>query len=189
MMKKIKPLILWTGALLAIAIALIVVESDFLWKVQHSNLFLFSSLFFQQQMVVSGGMLSYLGTFFTQFFYYPWLGVILLCGWWLLLLWLIKQAFRIPDKWTVVTLVPIAILLIANMDLGYWIYFMKQQGYFFVATIGTTAATALLWGFRALPDKLWIRITYIVFSVLAGYPLMGVYALAAALLMAIWSSR
>ena len=63
-------------------------------------------------MVVPGGMLSYLGAFFSQHFYYPWIGVILLCGWWLLLMWLTEQAFNIPDKWKVLTLIPVAILLV-----------------------------------------------------------------------------
>ena len=82
-----------------------------------------------------------------------------------------------------------AILLTNNMDLGYWIYSMKLQGYFFVPTIGTTAAVALLWGFRRLPQQLWLRIAYIILVVLIGYPLMGVYALGTALLIGIWTWR
>ena len=177
------------AALAATAFALLYVESDMLWKVQQQNLFLYSSLFFKQQMVVSGGMLSYLGAFFTQFFYRPWVGVLLLSGWWLLLLWLTVRAFRIPDRWNVVTLLPLAVLIVINMDLGYWIYLMKLRGYFFVPTIGTTAAVALLWGFRALPQRLWLRTAYVVVAVVAGYALMGVYALVAALLMAVWTWR
>ena len=188
-MNRIKSTAIWAVALVVIAFALIFFESDLLWKVQQYNLFLFSSLFFKQQMVVAGGMLSYLGTFFTQFFYYPWLGVVLLCGWWGLLLWLTKRAFCIPDRWNVVVLIPIAVLLTANMCLGYWYNFMKLQGYFFVATIGTTAAVALMWAFRKLPLQLWIRIAWTVVVVVAGYPLMGVYALGAALLMAVWQWR
>lgn len=188
-MKRLIPISLWLVALVAIAIVLLLVESDMLWKVQQFNLFLSSSLFFKQQMVVSGGLLSYLGSFFTQFFFYPWVGVMLLCGWWLLLMWLVKRAFSIPDKWCVVTLIPVALLLIANMDLGYWIYAMRLPGYFFSATIGTTAAAALLWAFRKLPQNLWMRIAYVVLVVLVGYPLMGVYGLAAALLMGIWTWR
>lgn len=189
MMKRLIPISLWLVALVAISIVLLLVESDMLWKVQQFNLFLSSSLFFKQQMVVSGGLLSYLGSFFTQFFFYPWVGVMLLCGWWLLLMWLVKRAFSIPDKWCVVTLIPVALLLIANMDLGYWIYAMRLPGYFFSATIGTTAAAALLWAFRKLPQNLWMRIAYVVLVVLVGYPLMGVYGLAAALLMGIWTWR
>ena len=104
-------------------------------------------------------------------------------------MWLVKRAFSIPDKWCVVTLIPVALLLIANMDLGYWIYAMRLPGYFFSATIGTTAAAALLWAFRKLPQNLWMRIAYVVLVVLVGYPLMGVYGLAAALLMGIWIWR
>ena len=188
-MKRFKSIAFWLGALIVIAIALLYVESDLLWKLQQYNLFLSSSLFFKQQMVVSGGMLSYIGTFFTQFFFYPWMGVLLLCGWWLLLMWLTKRAFCIPDRWIVLTLIPMAILLINNMDLGYWIYYMKLRGYFFVPTIGTTVAIALLWGFRRLPQQLWLRIVYIILVVLTGYPLIGVYALGTALLMGIWAWR
>ena len=185
-MKKLKTIYLWLGALIVIASVLLYAESDLLWKVQQHNLFLYSSLFFKQMMVVPGGMLSYLGSFFTQFFYHPWIGVLLLCGWWLLLMWLVKRTFSIPNRWIIITLIPVVILLVANMDLGYWVYIIKSKGYFFSATIGTTASVALLWGYRKLPENIWLRIGYIIFVVVAGYPLMGVYALGAALLMAIW---
>ncbi|UKK53484.1 DUF6057 family protein [Prevotella sp. E2-28] len=188
-MKRFKPIALWLGALIVVATALLYVESDFLWKVQQYNLFLYSSLFFKQMMTVSGGMLSYLGTFFTQFFYHPWIGVIMLCSWWLLLMWLVKRTFAVSEKWLVVTLIPAALLLVANMDLGYWIYVMKLHGHFFSSTIGTTAGVALLWGFRKLPEKLWLRICYVVLVVAAGYPLMGIYALTAAFLMGVWIWR
>ena len=188
-MKRFKPLALWLGALLAIAIALIVVESDFLWKVQQYDLFLYTTLFFKQQMVVPGGMLSYIGAFFTQFFYHPWLGVLMLCGWWLLLMWLTKRTFCLPDRWSIVTLIPVAILLTANMSLGYWVYTLGMRGYFFAPTIGTTAVIALMWVFRKLPDRLWLQAGFIVLVALTGYPLMGVYALAAVLLMGVWTWR
>ena len=149
-MKRFIPIFTWLTALLLIAIALLSFESDLLWKVQQYNLFLDTPLFFREQMVVSGGFLSYISCFFTQFFYHTWLGVLVLCGWWLLLMWLTKRTFRIENKKIVLTLIPVAILLIANMCLGYWHYFMRLRGYFFVATIGTTAAVAMLWAFRTV---------------------------------------
>ena len=85
-MKKRSFIAVWLLALVAIACALLVYENDLLWKVQEMNLFLNTSLYFKQQMVVSGGLLTYLGTFFTQFLHYPALGVALLCAWWLLLM-------------------------------------------------------------------------------------------------------
>lgn len=184
-MKRFLPIALWIGALLAIALTLINVESDLLWKTQEADIFLFTTLFFKQQMVVAGGFLSYVGAFFTQFFYHPWMGVTMLCGWWLLLMWLVKRAFCIPARWSTLPLIPVALLLTANMELGYWVYYMKMQGYFFAATIGTTAAVALLWAFRKLPDRLWLRTAFVVLTTAVGYPLMGIYGLAATLLMAI----
>lgn len=186
MMKRlIKPIALWLLTLTVLAIIMLSFEADLLWKVQQHNVFLNTSLFFHQMMAMPGGMLSYLGAFFTQHFYYPWAGVILLCGWWLLLMWQTKRAFNLPDRWTVVSVIPVAILLVANMDMGYWVYFMKMPGYFYAATIGTTAAVALIWAFRCLPENKWIRSAYIFVVTLAGYPLLGVYALAAVALMAV----
>ena len=194
-MKKLKPIALWLGTLTAVAFVLLFFEADQLWKVQQHNVFLNTALFFHQQMVVPGGMLSYLGAFFSQHFYYPWLGVVLLCGWWLLLMWLTKRAFRIPGQWMVLTVIPVAILLLTNMGLGYWVYVIKLHGFFYVPTLGVTAATALLWAFRKASSptlgkrSLWLQVAIIVVTALAGYPLMGVYALAAAVLMGIMTWR
>lgn len=186
-MKRVITFLPWIGALLLIAVALLCYESDLLWKVQQYNLFLDTSLFFREQMVVPGGFLSYVSCFFIQFFYHPWLGVLMLCGWWLLLMWLTKCTFRIADQWTVLALVPIAALLVADMSLGYWHYMMRLHGYFFVPTIGTTVAVAMLWVFRVLPAKL--RFAWVVLAAAIGYPLFGIYALAAVLLMGIWTWR
>ena len=194
-MKKLKPIALWLGTLTAVAFVLLFFEADQLWKVQQHNVFLNTALFFHQQMVVPGGMLSYLGAFFSQHFYYPWLGVVLLCGWWLLLMWLTKRAFRIPEQWMVLTVIPVAILLLTNMGLGYWVYVIKLHGFFYVPTLGVTAATVLLWAFRKASSptlgkgSLWLQVAIIVVTALAGYPLMGIYALAAAVLMGIMSWR
>ena len=186
-MKKYGSIIVWVVALVVIASALLLFEKDQLWKVQQMNLFLNSALFFKEQMVVAGGFLTWLGTWFTQFLYYPWLGVTLLCGWWLMLLFLMKKTFQTPSHWTVLLLVPVALLLLANMDMGYWIYMLKLHGYFFVTTIGTTMVVALLWGFRTISDKCLYRAIFLVATCVVGYPLMGIYGLAATLLMGLWA--
>ena len=180
---------IWLVALVVIAGALLLFESDQLWKVQQKNLFLCSTLYLKEQLVVPGGLLTWVGTWFTQFLYYPWLGVLLLCCWWLGLMAIIKRAFRISDRWAILMLIPVAILLIANMDMGYWIYMLKLRGYFFVSTIGATIVAALLWGFRCVPDKHYLRTGYIFVACALGYPLFGIYGLASALLMGIWSWR
>ena len=96
-------------------------------------------------------------------------------------MWLVKRAFQIPDRWMLLTLIPVGFLLIANTSLDYWIYILKLKGYFFSATIGTTVGVALLWLFRILPHNIWLRMVVVVLTVATGYPLMGAYALATAL--------
>ena len=189
MKQKHLAIAIWLLALVVIAGALLLFESDQLWKVQQKNLFLCSTWYFKDQLVVPGGLLTWVGTWFTQFLYYPWLGVLLLCGWWLGLMAITKRAFRIADRWAILMLIPVAILLIANMDMGYWIYMLKLRGYFFVSTIGATIVAALLWGFRCIPDKYYLRTGYIFVTCALGYPLFGIYGLASALLMGIWSWR
>ena len=180
-------IVAWLVALLAVAVVLLLFESDQLWKIQERNLFLCSTLFLKEQLVVPGGLLTWIGMWFTQFLYYPWLGVLMLCVWWLLLMGLIKRTFRIANRWAILMLIPVALLLLTNMELGYWIYMLKLRGHFFISTIGTTAVVALLWGFRCIPNKYYLRAVYIFLTAALGYPLMGIYGLVAALLMGIWS--
>ena len=113
----------------------------------------------------------------------------ILCVLWLLLLWLVKRAFQLPTEWMSLTLIPVGLLLLTIVDMGYWVYMLKLQGHAFVGTLGTTAVAALLWGFRALPDRYGLRPLMIVITAAFGYPLMGIYGLGAALLMGVWSCR
>lgn len=179
----------WGVALVVIAAVLCFCEADFLWKIEQQNLFLNTTLFLKEQLVTAGGLLVWVSAFFTQFFYYPWLGTLLLCCWWWLLMWLVLRTFRIPRRWAVLALIPTALLLLTIVDMGYWIYMLKLRGHVFVGTIGTSAVVALLWGFRRLPGHWLPQVLYTVAVSAAGYLLMGIYALAAALLMAVWSWR
>lgn len=182
--QKIKAWLLPLVALIAVGIVFTTYESDYLFKVQELNLFLYSKLFFEQQMVVSGGLLTWLGTYFTQYFYHPWLGVLLLCLWWALVMWLFKHAFHIADRYSALLLLPLALLAVSDADLGYWIYYLKLRGYFFASAIGFSGALAVVWAYRKLTTKWYLRTLWIAISVFALYPLIGAYALIAALCMA-----
>ncbi len=186
---KLIPSLIVVAALIGIAVILTVFESEYLWKVQELNLFLDTKAFFWQQMVVPAGMLTWLGTFFTQFFYIPWLGTVMLCAWWALFVWVSARAFRIPWKWLTVLLIPVALLLISDVFLGYWLYYIKLRGYFFVATIGMTAAVSMVWLYRLITSKYSLRTVFIVLATVCAYPLLGVYGLLATVLMAVISWR
>lgn len=186
-MKRYLYISFWLGILAVIAGVLLFYEGDLLWKLQELNLFLSTKLFFQQQLVVPGGLLTWVSTFFQQFLAWPLAGVLLLCGWWLLLMWLTKRTFRLPPFWASLALIPVGLLLLTVTDMGYWIYVLKLRGHVFAATIGTTTAVSLLWLFRLLPQRFLLQPAFIVAATLVGYPLIGIYGLAAALLMAAWS--
>ena len=188
-MKKYLPISILLVALLIVAGALLFFEADLLWKLQERNLFLDTSLFFDEQTVVPGGLLSWAGTWLTQFFYYPWLGTLVLCACWLLLMWLVKQAFALTDEWMPLALVPVGLLLLTIVDMGYWIYLLKLPGHAFVGTLGTIAVAALLWAFRALPRRWGLRLVFIAVTALVGYPLLGIYGIAATLLLGLYGWR
>lgn len=156
-------------------------ESNYLARVEEQNLFLHTPLFFNQCLVAPGGLLSWAGAFLTQLLYYPALGVAVLCLLWVLLVILLRFAFNIPARWMCVTLIPVTMLLLANVDLGYWIFYLKLRGYFFVPTLGMICAVATVWIYRALPRR--FRTVFLLLTVACLYPLMGFHALLAAILM------
>ena len=172
-----------------VAGVLLFFEVDLLWKVQEQNLFLDTRMFFNERMVEPGGLLSWAATWLTQFFYYPWLGILLLCACWLLLMWLVKKAFALTDEWMPLALVPVGLLLLTIVDMGYWVYLLKLPGHAFVATLGTIAVAALLWAFRVLPQRWGLRLVLIGVTAFVGYPLLGIYGIAATLLMGLYIWR
>lgn len=179
--------VVWLTALAVTAVLLLVYERHVLWKIQEQNLFLDTSIFFREQMVVPGGLLSYIGSFLTQLLFYPVLGVAVLCALWWLLMWMMRRTFSFSEQWTPLLLVPVALLLVANVDMGYWIYPVKLRGWYFDATLGVIAIVAMLWAYRKLSaNRIWRRVL-LVSATVVGYPLFGTYGLAMTLLMALWS--
>lgn len=177
------------AVLVALWVVMVNFESTLLFRVQEFNLFLYTPLFFKQCMVASGGLLTWLGSYFTQFFYHPWMGATFLCLWWALLMWLAKKAFNIPNKWAVLLLIPVALLAISDFQIGYWLFYLKARGYYFTATIGTTIVMALIWAYRSMPSKFFLNTLFIIISTVIAYPLFGFYGLLATLGMALITWR
>jgi len=120
------------------------------------------------------------GTALTQLFYYPWLGSLVLIGLWLLLVTVLSKACPVSERWQwLIYSIPV-MLLMSVTELGYWIYYLKQPGYFFRETLGYLSVALLLLFSR---PKRWGWIT----AVLAAgcYPLLGVYSVLALVLIAV----
>ena len=175
------------ATLLIVCVLLTVFEADMLYMAQEQNLFLHSPLFFQQQMVKAGGLLTWAGCYLTQFFYYPLLGVGMLALLWAIIMVLLRRVFGMKDLW--LTLVPVACLLLTITTLGYWVYYLKLPGALFDATVGTIIAVMLVWGYQSLPAKYFLRSAFIPLVACIGYPLFGFYGLWAVAMMGITAWR
>ena len=173
------------------AFKLISSESETLLRAQELNLWLPTGLYWKTLMQYPGGAASWLATYLTQYFYYPWLGVGILCGLWLIICGLLAWSFRLKGPWVALTaLVPLA-LLACFTQTGYWIYYQKLQGHLFVPTVGVLFATLCLVVQRLLSDYLPIRIAryarlvWMALVCILGYPFFGAWALGATGLLGI----
>jgi len=141
-------------------------------------------------MQYPGGAASWFATFLTQFFYYPWLGITILCGLWLVISLLAAWVYRLRGPWIALTaLVPLA-LMACFVQTGYWVYYQKLQGQFFVPTIGVLFATLCLAVQHLLNNTLsakvarWTSLGWMTLVCIAGYPFFGAWALGATGLLA-----
>ncbi|MCR4995034.1 MAG: DUF6057 family protein [Bacteroidales bacterium] len=173
-------------AILAIAgIRLVQQESELLLRAQELNLWLPTGLYWKTLMQYPGGAASWFATYLTQFFFYPWLGVAILCGLWLMICALLAWIYRLRGPWIALTvLVPLA-LLACFTQTGYWVYYQKLQGHLMVPTVGVLFATLSLAVQRLsdmfLPSRIarWLRLIWMGTVCIVGYPFFGAWALGA----------
>ena len=183
------------GVIVVAAIRLLQRDSEMLLRAQELNLWLPTGLFWKTLMQYPGGAASWLATYLTQYFYYPWLGVSILCGLWLIICLLLVWAYNLKGPWVALTaLVPLA-LCACLAQTGYWIYYQKLQGHLFVPTVGILFATLSLAVQRSihlcLPAKAarWTSILWLAIVCIIGYPLFGAWALGATGLLSIYCPR
>lgn len=177
------------GVLAVAGIRLVHLESETLLRAQELNLWLPTGLFWKTMMQYPGGAASWLATYLTQYFYYPWLGTAILCGLWLIICLLIAWVFRLKGHGVALTLlVPLA-LMACFVQTGYWIYYQKLQGHLFVPTVGVLFAMLCLCVQRlldgALPASItrWARHLWMAVVCIVGYPFFGAWALGATALL------
>lgn len=152
-------------------------------RVDSQSLFLFDDLFFKTSMNTPAGLLGYIGCFFTQFLYHPALGTAIFAAMLALVFWLTRKAFHISSSYTVVAMLPMFALLALNTQLGYWIYYIKLPGYWFIPVLGTIVGLLAIWLFNRASYKLHIPVIFL--WTVFGYPLFGFYALFSAICMAV----
>lgn len=158
---------------------LVIRNSDVLFMAQSKSFFTTNKQFLVECMQLPGGMIAYIASFLTQFFYHPWLGASIMIAIWVASLWLSKVAFKVNMAWMAVLAIPVVCLLVSMVDTEYWIFYLKQEGYWFYGTIGyfTVVVMVLIYSlFWKFTDKLMITVLMAL-----TYPLFGWYSLLAML--------
>ena len=158
-------------------------ESALLRRIDSLSLFLFDDLYFKEMTSVPAGLLSYVGCFLVQFFHYPVLGAAIYVYLLFAVYCLTRKVFGISRDYAFVALLPVFALLASNTQLGYWIFYLKMPGYYYMAVVAVILSLLSMWAFRKL-GNVW-RMPYLLVWTLVGYPVMGVYALASTLVMAV----
>ena len=159
-------------------------ENATLFRISDLSLFLFDEVYFNSMMSAPAGFLMYAASFLVQFFHYPILGATIYVAMLFAVYLQTKKVFDIPEKYSLLALLPVVALLATNTQLGYWIFYLKIPGYYYVALLATLAILSALRLFKALSVG-W-RIPFALLWLAAGYPLLGVYALVGAVLMAVY---
>ncbi len=159
-------------------------EKETLFRIQELNLFLPGKQFYQSLAAYPGGTLQWAACFFTQFFYYPAAGAAWLVVFWILSCLLLRSAFRLSGARGALTLLLPSALLAGIVQMGYFIYYIQLQGYYFTASLGILTALAAVWVFSRLNNrKSYAGTVWLAVWPAVGYPLFGAYALAASIYM------
>ena len=99
------PLIAGLAFLAITWLLLNIFEHEYLYRVQELSLWLPTEVYFDERMMVPGGLMSYIACFLTQFFYYPMLGSLLFVGLLFLVQLLTQKVFDIPARWGLLSII------------------------------------------------------------------------------------
>lgn len=161
---------------LFISVYLTIITNSYYFKwVEEMSFFSMTKDFFCENINSSGGMLSYLGLFFTQLYYYPLLGSIIFILLLLVIPLLFKKSFPyVSSNINSVMFVPSYMLLLSNIILGYELIVLKSPGYMFTNTIGIIIFLLLYWWYKH-SSKIYLRLLLFLFTVISFW-YIGFYA-------------
>ncbi len=164
-----------------------VFEHEYLFRLQELSLWLPTKVYFDERMLVPGGLMSYIANFLMQFFYYPMMGSFIYVILLLVVQWLVTKVFSIPSRHGLLALIPSVLILCCSMEAGYWIYQIKTQGYFYSMLVGFLFTLSAMRLYQV--SKGWLPYLIIIGIAAVGYPLFGFYALLTLMGVALWTLR
>jgi hypothetical protein len=155
-------------------------NAGFFRMASELSLFLPTKMYFRECMSEAGGLLVYLGTFCTQFFYYPLLGSLIFLMLQAAVVFGFIRAFRLQHAYYPLGMSVGLMLLLSLTQLDYMLFILKSNGYFFSNGLGIAVAIAVVGGFRRLKPAM--QTAMLAFMPFGLYPLLGFYGLFASLI-------
>ena len=162
-------------------------NADTLYFMQDRGYWNDTMVYFHHCVRMPGGFLSWAGSYLTQFFYYPAYGAAMLVLLWMLCFCVAWSSFHVRLEWTFVLFVPLLALLCTEVQLGYWIYFLKDIDYSFYHSLGLFFA--LILSVDYLGRLKYGPLDQMVFVALLFYYPLGIYALVASVLIVLRAFR
>lgn len=153
-----------------LAMCLLAQNTDMLYMAQQHSLFLKGSAYWHECMRQAGGLLMWIGLAGTSVLAIPAMGITLLITIWLISYWLLRLVFPLPQTWRWMLLLPLFAMLASIVDVGYWVYYMKQPGYWYRESIGLVFVLLLL--LTDQKGKGWMATLLTIIC----YPLIGWYS-------------
>lgn len=183
-MKQRQTTVITLVAFAIIAFAYLAVRGqDLFYVVQAQDLFVYDHTHFDLISEQPGWLAAYVGSFLTQFAYYPLLGIALFVALLTLLTWLVGWAFRLPSHLSPLALVPSVLVVMFVMGWDYGIFSSRHYGNLFSPVVGLISSVLLV-GLLNLLKNIWIRYACTLVAYVLLYPVLGVYALLAAVISA-----
>ena len=158
------------------AYLILLTQSDYLRAVAANDLFVSGHTFMVETLKNHGGLWAWIGSFLTQFFTYPWLGALLLVFIWTITYFFLVDAFQLKGKHKYLAWIPIFALLVSVIDIGYWMYIFRIQGYWFSQSVSFCAASGATWlivrlvRFRWKKDITWLIFIIAYFAMMQAFP-------------------
>lgn len=158
-------------------------EPALLFRVNELSVFLYDNLFYEEMMAMPAGILYYVASWLVQFFYIPVLGATIYVALLAFVYWLTYRVFDIPPKRRLLAMVPVVALLATNTQLGYWIFYMKIPGYYYVALLGVLFSLLVAWVVKK--SHFCLKPFLVAAWVAFAYPCIGVYALVSGIVIGV----
>ena len=174
------PRYIFPAALALSAIAIWIILSfhcqDLLLKIESRSLFLTTDLYFKERMLSVGGLLTYISCFLTLFLQFPPIGALTAVILWCCVTLLTKKTFHLEGGASALAFIPAAILIAADMQSGYMIFAYRDQGWFFLPSLGFLTTLTAVYCYNRIENNR-NKLIFIIIWTLAAYPLSGFYAL------------